>query len=135
MIGAVSGWISVAMIVSAGAVPVAARIYAGKRPPPESQTTRSHVVLGMIVCVVAFAHTGVVLPMVGAPGALAGGMLGMIPACAAFGTLVAHAGLGLQLRRPKLKDRIRKRRMHATTAALIVLGAGVHIAAMLASPR
>ena len=45
---------------------------------------------------------------------------------AAFFLLVAHAGLGLQLREPKLKDRARKRRMHTTTAVLIALMVAIH---------
>ena len=133
-LGTVTGWTSIALIVCAAGVPLVTRIILGKRPPPESKPTRTHVLLGMAVSIICFLHTGVVLPMVGAPGAAAGGMLAMIPACIGFGLLVAHAGLGLQLRRPKLGGRARKRRMHTVTAILIFISASIHIAAIVTSP-
>jgi hypothetical protein len=135
VISAVTGWTSIALIVTAAAVPLVQRVRLGKRPPPDAPGTRLHVVIGLAVCVICFLHTGVVLPMVGAPGAIGGGMLAMIPACVGFGMLVAHAGLGLQLRRPKLKDRIKKRRMHMATAIIIFVAASTHIGALLLSPR
>ncbi len=132
-ISTLSGWATITLISAAGLVPLVARISARKRLPTESAATRTHVLLGLGVCVVCFLHTGVTLPNVGAPGAAAGGMLAMIPACLGFALLIAHAGLGLSLRRPKLKDRITKRRMHAVTATVIFLAACTHIAAIVAA--
>ena len=130
-----SGWATITLISSAGLVPIVARLQGKKRPPPDSLPTRTHVLLGLAVTVVCFLHTGVVLPNVGAPGAAAGGMIAMIPACIGFAMLIAHAGLGLQLRNPKLKDRIKKRRMHTFTATVIFLAACTHIVAIVTAPR
>ncbi len=130
-ISTLSGWATITLITAAGLVPLVARMQAKKRLPADSAPTRTHVLLGMCVCIVCFLHTGVALPNVGAPGAAAGGMLAMIPASLGFALLIAHAGLGLQLRRPKLKDRIRKRRMHTVTASVIFLAACTHVAAIM----
>jgi cytochrome b561 len=130
-----SGWATITLISAAGLVPLVARLQGKKRAQPDSVPTRTHVVLGLGVVVVCFLHTGVVLPNVGAPGAAAGGMLAMIPACLGFALLIAHAGLGLQLRNVKLKDRIKKRRMHTLTAALIFVAACTHVAAIVTTPR
>ena len=130
-ISTLTGWATITLIAAAGLVPLVARIRAQRRLPPESAPTRAHVLLGMGVCIVCFLHTGVALPNVGAPGAAAGGMLAMIPASLGFALLIAHAGLGLALRKPKLKDRIQKRRMHAVTATVIFLAACMHITAIV----
>lgn len=44
-----------------------------------------------------------------------------------FFILIAHSGIGLQLRREKLKDRVAKRRLHRITAISIVLAAALHV--------
>jgi cytochrome b561 len=92
---------------------------------------RTHVLVGLTTGTVAFVHTLVVVPALGAPGAVGGGMLALGAAGAAFFLLVAHTGLGFQLRRPKLRDRAKKRRAHLTTALLIVVAVSVHVIALL----
>lgn len=126
-----SGWLATALIVIAGLVPLAVRIRQGKRAGPESPPMRLHVVVGLTTGSVAFFHTLLVVPALGAPGAVGGGMLALGAAGAAFFLLVAHTGLGFQLKRPKLRDRARKRRAHLTTALLIVAAVGIHIVALL----
>lgn len=122
-----SGWLATVAIVLAALVPIVQRLRNGKRAAPGSGSIRLHVLVGYATAALAFAHTMTVLPALGSPAAIAGGALGMLPAGAAFFLLFAHAGLGLQLRRPKLKDRARKRRMHTVTAVLIATLVGVHI--------
>jgi hypothetical protein len=123
----VSGWLATVAIVLAALVPIVQRIRAGKRAAPGSGPIRLHVLIGLATTALAFAHTMTILPALGSPAAIAGGVESMLPAGAAFFLLVAHAGLGLQLRQPKLKDRVRKRRSHTLTAALISIAVGLHI--------
>lgn len=121
-----SGWLATLAIVIAALLPLVHRIRAGKRAAPRSATTRAHVILGLATSALAFGHTMVVLPALGSPAATGGGMAALVPAGGAFFLLVAHAGLGLQLRDEKLRDRARKRRQHFTTAILIALCVGAH---------
>jgi cytochrome b561 len=122
-----SGWLATAAIVFAGLVPIVQRVRGGKRAAPGSPPIRLHVTIGLATAALAFLHTMAVLPALGSPAAIAGGIFAMLPAGAAFFLLVAHAGLGLQLRDPKLRDRARKRRMHTTTAVLIAVTVTLHI--------
>lgn len=126
-----SGWFATTAIVLAALVPIVQRVRAGKRAAPGSRPIRLHVLIGLATAALAFMHTMAVLPALGSPAAIAGGLFAMLPAGAAFFLLVAHAGLGLQLRDPKLKDRARKRRMHTTTAVLIALTVGAHVTMLL----
>lgn len=126
-----SGWLATTAVVLSALVPIAQRIRAGKRAPPGSRPIRVHVTVGLATAAFAFLHTMAVLPALGSPAAIAGGLFAMLSAGAAFFLLVAHAGLGLQLRQPKLKDRVRKRRMHTTTAVLIAVTISAHIALLL----
>src|SRR5438105_520617 len=116
-----SGWLATAAIVAAALVPLVQRIRWGRRAPPDSAPIRLHVSIGLATAALAFLHTMAVLPTLGSPAAIGGGVFALLPAGAAFFLLVAHAGLGLQLRHPKLRDRARKRRQHTTTAVLITL--------------
>jgi hypothetical protein len=122
----VSGWLATVAIVLAALVPIVQRFRAGKRAAPGSAPIRLHVLVGLATAALAFAHTLAVIPALGSPAAIGGGIEALFPAGAAFFLLVAHAGLGLQLRDPKLKDRARKRRMHTTTASLIAIAVTVH---------
>lgn len=122
----VSGWLAVAAIVFSVLVPIVQRVRFGKRAAPGSPSIRLHVLVGLSTAALAFAHTFVVIPQLGSPAATAGGMAALLPAGAAFFLLVAHAGLGLQLRDPKLRDRARKRRMHTVTAILIAVTVAMH---------
>lgn len=126
-----SGWLATALIVLAGLFPLYVRLRQGKRAAPESRPMRTHVLVGLATGSIAFFHTLLVVPALGAPGAVGGGMLALGAAGAAFFLLVAHTGLGFQLRRPKLRDRAKKRRAHLTTALLIVAAVTVHIVALL----
>ncbi len=126
-----SGWVATAAIALAALVPLVQRIRAGKRAAPGSSPIRLHVLVGLATAALAFVHTMAVLPVLGSPAAIAGGLFALLPAGAAFFLLVAHAGLGLQLREPKLKDRARKRRMHTTTAVLIALMVAIHAALLI----
>ncbi len=121
-----TGWLAVLAIAFAVLVPAVQRLRHGKRAAPGSEPIRLHVMVGLATAAFAFLHTIVVIPELGNPAVTAGGMTALFPAGAAFFLLVAHAGLGLQLRDPKLKDRTKKRRMHTTTAVLIVLTVTIH---------
>ena len=122
-----SGWLAVGLIVLAAMMPLAHRIVARRRAAPDSSTTRVHFAIGTLAAAVAFAHTLVVLPALGSPGAVGGGMAALLPGGAAFFLLVAHAGIGLQLREPRLKGRVAKRRTHVATALAIAAAIGVHV--------
>lgn len=125
-----SGWLATASIVCAALVPLVQRIRVGKRGAPGSKPIRIHLLVGLATAALAFFHTMAVIPALGTPAAIGGGIEALFPAGAAFFLLVAHAGLGLQLRDPKLKDRARKRRMHTTTAILIAVTVTIHIVAL-----
>lgn len=122
-----SGWVATVAIVVAALIPIVTRLRLGKRAAPSSPEVRTHVVVGLVVSAFAFAHTLVVLPELGSPAATGGGMLAIAPAGLAFVLLMAHAGLGLQLRDEKLKRRAQTRRSHTTTAIAIAAAVGVHI--------
>lgn len=122
-----SGWIATVAIVLAVLVPIVHRARAGKRAAPGAASIRLHVRVGLATAALAFAHAMTVLPALGSPAAIGGGVLAMLPAGAAFFLLVAHAGLGLSLRDPRLKDRARKRRLHTTTALLIMAAVTAHV--------
>jgi hypothetical protein len=126
-----SGWITVALIVSAALVPIVQRLREGKRAAPDSPATRGHVVLGISAALLAFGHTLSALMSLGSERATAGGNLAIVPGCVAFLIVVAHVGLGLQLRDVKLRDRARKRRNHLATAIAITIAGGVHVGALV----
>lgn len=121
-----SGWLATLAIVVAVAVPIVQRIRAGKRAAPGSGPIRLHVILGMTTAALAFAHTIAVLPALGSPAAIGGGVFALLPGGVAFFILVAHSGIGLQLRKPKLRDRAQKRTTHTITATLIAAAVVAH---------
>lgn len=127
----VSGWLAAAAIVLAALVPIAQRLRAGKRGAPGSAPVKLHVLLGFVTSSLAFLHTLLVLPALGSPAATGGGTIALLAGGAAFFLLVAHAGLGLQLRNEKLKDRAKKRRAHVMTAISIALAVAVHAVMLL----
>lgn len=126
-----TGWIAFALVVLAACLPIAHRIARGKRAAPESAFMRTHVAIGLSVAVVAFVHTLVSVSALGDARATGGGMLALAPGAFAFLVVLAHMGIGLQLRRPNLRDRARKRRTHVTTAILIVAATTAHVVALL----
>ena len=122
-----SGWIAAIAIVLAGAIPLTTRLRIGKRGAPTSKPIRMHVVLGLVTTAFAFVHTILVIPALGSPAATGAGPLAIAPAGLAFFLLVAHAGLGLQLRDDKLKTRAKTRRSHAMTAVAILVAVSIHV--------
>lgn len=128
-----TGWLATLAIVAAALVPAVQRLRSGKRGAPGSPPIRLHVAIGLATAALAFLHTMAVIPALGSPAAIGGGVFALLSGGAAFFLLVAHAGLGLQLRDPKLRDRIRKRRLHTITAALIALTVTIHVAMLLRS--
>ncbi|MEB2313732.1 MAG: hypothetical protein OZ928_17950 [Polyangiaceae bacterium] len=127
----VTGWLAAAFIALTGLVPLVTRLRAGKRAAPDGAPMRAHVALGLATGALAFLHTLLVVPALGAPGAISGGMLALGAGGAAFFVLVAHTGLGLQLRRPKLRERASKRRAHLGTALVILALVTTHAVALL----
>jgi len=122
-----SGWLAAIAIVLAASIPLGTRLRLGRRAPPTSTPIRVHVVLGLVTSALAFAHTILVIPALGSPAATGAGPLAIAPAGLAFFLLVAHAGLGLQLRNDKLRTRAKTRRSHAMTAIAIAIAVGIHI--------
>ena len=115
----------------AALVPLVHRIAKGKRAAVGSSVVKAHVGIGAAAALFAFLHTVSVLPVLGSPAAIAGGMLAIAPAGIAFFVVVAHVGIGLRLRRPQLRDRVKLRRTHAFTAVTIVVTATVHVVMLL----
>lgn len=125
-----TGWLATLAIVLAALVPLVHRARQGKRAAPRSPSVRLHVTIGFATSALAFGHTFAALPSLGSPAATGGGMAALLPAGSAFFLLVAHAGLGLQLRDPRLKERARKRRAHTMTALSIAVAVTVHVVAL-----
>ncbi len=130
-----TGWLVALLIGVTGCIPLVIRLGRGKRDLPGTQPMQTHVAIGLTAGVIAFLHTLLVVPSLGAPGAVGGGMLALGAGGLAFFVLVAHTGLGFQLRRPKLRDRAQKRRAHLTTAVLIVAAVVVHVVALMGGER
>ena len=122
-----SGWLAAIAIVARGGDPARDAPASRQARAPTSKPIRAHVVLGLVTSAFAFGHTILVIPALGSPAATGAGPLAIAPAGLAFFLLVAHAGLGLQLRDEKLKTRAKTRRSHAMTAVAIVVAVGIHI--------
>lgn len=127
----ITGWFALVAIFVAGLVPLGYRLQSGKRGAPGSPVISTHVVLGVVTSLLAAGHTFVVLPELGSPTAIAGGMLALAPGALAFFVLFAHIGLGLQLRKEKVRDRAQKRRAHLATALTIAILATIHAVLLL----
>jgi hypothetical protein len=128
---ALSGYAAIILILIAASLPLGYRLRADKRAAPQSATIRGHVVLGLSTALVAFLHTLVALPSLGSPEAVGAGLLPLASAGCAFFLLVAHAGIGLQLRDPRLRERASKRRTHAITAVAIAVAVAAHVIGLL----
>lgn len=126
-----TGWIAAALILVAASIPLTPRARTGKRAAPQSPTIRGHVLVALATSFAAFVHTLVVLPELGSPAAVGAGAIAFVAGAGAFFVLVAHAGFGMRLRDPKLKDRARVRRRHVTTAILLSLAVAVHVVLLL----
>ena len=130
-----TGYTAVLLILIAASLPLGYRLRNDKRAAPRSPTLRTHVALGLATSLVAFLHTLVALPSLGSPEAVGAGLLPLASAGCAFCLLVAHAGIGLQLRDPRLKERPQKRRTHAITAAAIVIAVGTHVIGLVTAGK
>jgi hypothetical protein len=126
-----SGWFAAALLVVALALPLGHWLLKRKRAAFDSRTVATHVAIGMGAAGAGFLHPLVALLALGSPGAIGGGDLGLAFGGLAFMVLLAHTGLGMALRDPKLKKRPNARRAHATTATIIVVSAAVHAALCL----
>lgn len=124
--GFYSGWLAALAVVVAALVPLYQRVRFKKRARLDSLATRSHVLIGFATVSFAFLHTFLMLPSLGTSSAVEGGMAALAPGGFAFFMLAAHGGLGLQLRREKLRDRASKRRTHLFTGLAIALLVGAH---------
>jgi len=126
-----SAWLAAALIVAAALVPLGHRALARRRAVPESRAISSHVVLGLAAIAMAVLHTFAVVPELGSPAAIRGGMMALAPATAAFFLLFAHVGVGLRLRNPRLRGRVRIRRWHVALATAIVVAVVAHVTVLL----
>lgn len=126
-----TGWIAVALLATAGLVPLAYRARAGKRALPASGTLRAHAALGLATSACVLVHGVSVVGSLGSSEAVGAGMTALAPGAAAFFLLFAHVGVGLQLLSPKLRARPKKRRTHVLLATSIAVLAGAHVAALL----
>jgi hypothetical protein len=124
--GFYSGWLAALTIVLAAGVPLVQRAVNRKRARLDSPATRGHVLLGLATVTFAFLHTLLMLPSLGTESAVEGGMAALAPGGLAFFALAAHGGIGLALRREKLRDRVSKRRTHLATGLLIVALVSTH---------
>ncbi len=127
MIAFLLGWICVAAIAASATVPLGFRIVEKRRAAPDSQPIRLHVALGTATVILAFTHTLAALTNLGSSEAIGGGFVALMAGGVAFLIIMAHVGIGLQLRDVRLRDRVRKRRMHVATAFTIVLVTALHV--------
>ena len=126
-----SGWLCAALIVAAAMVLIGHRVFMHRRAAPTSRTIDGHVVLGFASTAVALLHTFAVLPALGSPAAIRGGMIALAPATAAFFLLFAHVGVGLRLRSPRLRGRPQIRRWHVVLALTIAATVAAHVTGLV----
>ncbi len=126
-----TGWLAAALILTAALVPLAHRLFAQRRAIPTSRTITTHLVLGLSATAMALLHTFATLPSLGSPAAIRGGMTAILPAIVAFFVLFAHVGVGLRLRNPRLRDRVRIRRLHVAFALTIAVTVAAHVTALV----
>ncbi|HKQ69393.1 MAG TPA: hypothetical protein VJT73_08645 [Polyangiaceae bacterium] len=121
------GWLAVGSIALSASLPLGFRAWNKRRAAPDSRPIRVHVALGTATTVLAFAHVVFVVPDLGSPEAVGGGFMAFVPAAMAFCVIIAHAGIGLQLRDVRLKQRAQKRRTHVMTAIAIAVAVTAHV--------
>lgn len=127
MVSSSVGWAVVVCIGIAAAIPLGHRLLKGRPAGHGSKPIGVHVVLGLAVSGLAFFHVIAAIPALGEPAVVEGGMTALLPGVIGFFVLVAHTGVGLQLRRNDLRGRPKKRTIHRVTASLIVLAVAVHV--------
>jgi hypothetical protein len=121
------GWIAVAAIVISASIPIGIRLRMHRRAAPDSTPIRLHVVLGTATTLLAFGHTLAALSNLGSSAAIGGDFIALMSGAVAFMMIIAHAGIGLQLRDVRLKDRARQRRRHVATALTIAVIVAAHV--------
>ncbi len=126
-----SAWLAAALIAGAALVPLGHRVLLQRRAAPGSRAISGHVGLGLSATAMAVLHTFAVVPELGSPAAIRGGMMALGPATAAFFLLFAHVGIGLRLRDPRLRGRPGLRRWHVALASAIVIAVVAHVTALL----
>jgi hypothetical protein len=129
----ITGWTAAAVVIAAGSVPLGHRLLAKKRAAIGSGTIRSHVIIGTMAAAASFAHGMAILPSLGSPEAIGAGVMALLPGAVAFLLLIAHVGVGLRLRQPKLKERPKVRRTHFAFACAIWTAIAAHVVMLLRS--
>jgi hypothetical protein len=80
----------------------------------------------MSAALLGFLHPLTALFSLGSEAAIGGGVLGLGLGALALVVLLAHTGIGLKLRNPKLRERASSRRTHLVTALTILALALAH---------
>lgn len=127
----VTGWLATALMIAAALVPLLQWLRHKRRAEPQSRTVTVHYGLGLGAAGLGFFHPLTALFSLGTPEAIGGGVIGLAFGGVAFVVLLAHTGLGLKLRDPKLRKRPKSRRAHFTTAMIILVAVGAHAAACI----
>lgn len=125
-----TGWLAISAIVLAAAVPALHRVFVGKRASPLSRTVRLHAAAGVLAAVLAYGHVFVAVPALGESAMVRAGSAALLPALLAAFLLVAHVGVGIRLRSPKLRERVRLRRFHLIAAITIFASSLAHAIAL-----
>lgn len=135
-----SGWLAFGLILSAGAIPLGYRLREKRRAAPTSRPISLHVSLGIAVAAAAFVHALLGVLSLGSARAIGAGNAGLLAGAIALLVLMAHVGIGLQLRNPQLgkkKGQLRKRQelrgKHLMTALTITVFAVAHVAMLWSS--
>ncbi len=115
----ISGWLALAAVLLAALVPIVHRLRFGQRAAFASPPVRLHVVVGMTAAALGALHPLTALFALGSPEAVGAGVYGLGLGGLAFVVLLSHAGIGLELRDPKLKKRAASRRRHTITAVVL----------------
>jgi predicted membrane channel-forming protein YqfA (hemolysin III family) len=121
------GWIAVLAIALSAAIPLGFRFRMKRRAAPDSAPIRFHIALGTVTTVMAFVHALFALSDLGSSAALGGGFMALMMGGVAFVLIIAHAGIGIQLRDIRLRDRVRQRRRHVGTALAIAAAVIAHV--------
>ena len=121
-----SGFVALGLVFIAGAVPLGYRLQQGRRAAPGSRPISIHVAIGVATTAAAFGHGLVALMSLGSSRAIAAGNLPLAVGAGALLVLMAHVGIGLQLRDPKARKRPELRRKHLMTALTIAALALAH---------
>jgi predicted membrane-bound spermidine synthase len=129
-LSAITGWLAVALLLTAATIPLSYRVSFHRRAAPASRPIGAHAALGLGTAAAALGHAMAILPSLGSPAAITGGTLALAPGAVGFFLLFAHVGVGLKLRAPRLKDREKKRRLHAALATCIVVAVIAHVVAL-----